>query len=153
MNLLYHVLFLVASSNAANALVPSGPYQTPAPTLIPRVDPPATTAPPTGYFMTTKYETIAGITQDHVTVEPVTIAIAFPTCIQTITPDINGYVPPGTCGALYSYYPSLAGAAITTGVFAILTGLHIWLAAKWKAVSITIWIFNIICWRIHFILS
>ncbi|RDL38767.1 uncharacterized protein BP5553_03107 [Venustampulla echinocandica] len=133
MNLLSHVLFLVASGTAANAFILSTPYRTPTPTLLPRDNSPSTTAAPTGYFMTTKYQTIDGVTQDHVTISPVTITLVIPTCIHTTTPDKNGYVPPGTCGALYNYYPSLVGATITAAVFGVLTGLHIWLAAKWKA--------------------
>ena len=40
------------------------------------------------------------------------------TCTQSIKPDKNGYVPPGSCGALWNYYPSF-GAAI---LFSVLFG-------------------------------
>jgi hypothetical protein len=63
-----------------------------------------------------------------------TIEIKLPsaTCIQTITPDKNGYVPPGTCHALYNYYPSF-GAAITTSViFGILLAGHVVEASLYK---------------------
>lgn len=57
-----------------------------------------------------------------------TIDIVIPTCIRTITPDANGYLPPGTCGALYNYYPSFVAALVTTVLFAVLTIVHVWQA-------------------------
>ena len=86
-------------------------------------------------FITTKYITIAGQTNDHVTIAPQTITLALPTCSQTITPDKNGYVPPGTCGALYDYYPSFAAAVVFAILFGMLTVAHIAQAAVFKKVS------------------
>lgn len=83
---------------------------------------------PDGYFITTQHITIEGVTNDHVTVAGQTIDIAIPTCIQTITPDANGYVPPGTCGAIWDYYPNFPAALIFACIFGILTMVHLWQA-------------------------
>jgi hypothetical protein len=48
-------------------------------------------------------------------------------CI-TAVPDSNGYVPPSSCNALYSYNPSFAAAVAFTVLFAIVTVAHIVLA-------------------------
>ncbi|MCJ1391639.1 hypothetical protein MMC18_004504 [Xylographa bjoerkii] len=55
-----------------------------------------------------------------------------PTCVQTITPDANGYVPPGTCNALYKFYPSFAAALVFSILFGAATLLHIGQAAAHK---------------------
>jgi hypothetical protein len=86
-------------------------------------------------FMTVDHITIPGVTNDHVTLAPQTISITIPTCIQTITPDKNGYVPPGTCNALYNYYPSFVAALIFSCFFGMLTVAHIWQAAYFKTVQ------------------
>ncbi|KAH8654069.1 RTA1 like protein-domain-containing protein [Tricladium varicosporioides] len=85
------------------------------------------------YFTSTILDVIPGVTNDHVTIPANTITILIPTCSKTIVPDSNGYVPPGTCGALYDYYPSFAAAIVFSLLFGALTIAHIWLAAKWKA--------------------
>ena len=87
------------------------------------------------YFLTTDYVTIPGVTNAHVTIPAKTIDIVIPTCIHTITPDKNGYVPPGTCGALYDYYPSFTAAVIVAVLFGILTVVHITQAAVYRKVS------------------
>lgn len=63
-----------------------------------------------------------------------TIKIKLPsaTCTQTITPDKNGYVPPGTCHALYKYYPSFGAAIATSVIFGILLAGHILEASLYK---------------------
>ncbi|KAK2037404.1 RTA1 domain-containing protein [Colletotrichum somersetense] len=71
----------------------------------------------------------------HVNIPAKTIDIAIPTCIQTIKPDSNGYVPPGECGAIWNYYPSFIAAVVFTGLFALLTVIHIWQAARHKKQS------------------
>lgn len=99
---------------------------------------PSPTAPPTNtaeYYLSTKLVTIPGFTNDHATKEAQTITIAIPTCSKTITPDKNGYVPPGSCGALYRYYPSFAAALAASIAFGSLTIAHTILAAKYKTVS------------------
>jgi hypothetical protein len=55
-----------------------------------------------------------------------------PTCTRTITPDKNGYLPPGTCEALYNFYPSFAAAAVMATVFGILTAAHLIQASIFK---------------------
>jgi hypothetical protein len=96
---------------------------------------PSPTAAPTGVFITTKYNIIPGVTNDYVTIPEKTIAIAIPTCIQTIIPDNNGFVPPGTCGSLYDYYPSFVAAVVTSVLFGVLTFAHIVQAVKLKKVN------------------
>ncbi|MCJ1385194.1 hypothetical protein MMC17_008315 [Xylographa soralifera] len=68
------------------------------------------------------------------TITPISLDLHLPTptCIQTITPDANGYVPPGTCNALYKYYPSFAAAVIFSALFGAVTILHIGQAAAHK---------------------
>jgi hypothetical protein len=108
-------------------------------TLTPRATTSSATATSTSgiEFITTEYITIAGQTNEHVTLAPQTITLALPTCIQTITPDKNGFVPPGTCGALYDYYPSFAAAVIFAVLFGMLTVAHIAQAAVFKKVGFT----------------
>ncbi|KAK2026641.1 RTA1 domain-containing protein [Colletotrichum zoysiae] len=105
----------------------------------------ASSAIPTGVFITTKHITIPGVTNSHVNIPAKTIDIAIPTCIQTIKPDSNGYVPPGECGAIWNYYPSFVAAVVFTGLFALLTAVHIWQAARhkkrwcWVIIMASIW--------------
>ncbi|KAF4622763.1 hypothetical protein G7Y89_g14262 [Cudoniella acicularis] len=140
MNLLQFLLFTGWGVNAliATPYPTSTVFSTPTSTLHPRDDTssPVPTASPAQtdiYFSTTSLIIIPGVTNDHVTIPAKTITLVLPTCSQTITPDANGYVPPGTCGALYSYYPSFVAAVITTILFGCLSVAHIFLAAKWKA--------------------
>ena len=128
------ILCILAASGAA-AIAPL-PSKTPAPTLFHRDEVSATPSPaPTGNFISTQFITLPGETNAYYTRPEKTITLALPTCAQTIKPDKNGYVPPGSCGAYFAYYPSFAAAIVTTIIFGILTGIHIFLAAKWKAVS------------------
>ncbi|GJC77271.1 putative lipid transporter atnI [Colletotrichum liriopes] len=100
---------------------------------------------PTGDFITTKHITIPGVTNSHVNIPAKTIDIAIPTCVQTIEPDANGYVPPGECGAIWNYYPSFVAALVFAVLFGLLTAVHIWQAAKhkkrwcWVIIMASIW--------------
>lgn len=85
-------------------------------------------------FTTTILNIIPGKTDSYVTIHPQTIAIAIPTCHQTITPDHNGYVPPGTCGAIWTYYPAFKAAVAFAVMFALLLGVHLWQAIIYKKV-------------------
>lgn len=85
-------------------------------------------------FTTTILNIIPGRTDSYVTIHPQTIAIAIPTCHQTITPDHNGYVPPGTCGAIWTYYPAFKAAVAFGVIFALLLGVHLWQAIIYKKV-------------------
>lgn len=49
-------------------------------------------------------------------------------------PDENGYLPPGTCNALYDYYPSSTSAVAFAGIFGVLTLIHIIQALFYKKV-------------------
>ncbi|KAK1857219.1 rta1 domain protein, partial [Colletotrichum chrysophilum] len=133
MSLTWIILALAASA----AALPSGPSPTPTNTqLLQRsvITSSTVSAVPTGDFITTKFITIPGVTDSHVTVPAKTITLALPTCVQTIEPDANGYVPPGSCGALWNYYPSFAAAIAFAVVFGVLTAVHIWQAARYKKV-------------------
>ncbi|KAI1453007.1 RTA1 like protein-domain-containing protein [Annulohypoxylon moriforme] len=77
-------------------------------------------------FLTTKHVTIDGFTNAHATNPAKTIDIVIPTCIQTIVPDANGYLPPGTCHALWDYYPSFSAAMVFTFLFGLLTIAHLY---------------------------
>ena len=132
--MLFPSIILLASTvfTATHALAPS---TTPATTfktstLIPALQsrdavPTAPTTTSAIYFLTTNYITIAGVTEPHVTLPAQTITIAVPTCIQTLTPDKNGYLPPGTCNALYDYYPSLSAALVFAIIFGVLALAHV----------------------------
>ncbi|KAJ7585078.1 RTA1 domain-containing protein [Mycena floridula] len=91
------------------------------------------TSAPTGVFLTTEFITIAGHTDAHATVAGQTITLVLPTCVMTEIPDKNGFVPPGTCHALYDYYPSFAAAVLFSILFGAVSVLHIVQAAKYKA--------------------
>ncbi|KAK2061766.1 RTA1 domain-containing protein [Colletotrichum caudatum] len=143
------VILAMAASTFALA---SSPGPSPMPTLLGsierRQDIPissASSAIPTGVFITTKHITIPGVTNSHVNIPAKTIDIALPTCIQTIKPDSNGYVPPGECGAIWNYYPNFVAAVVFTGLFALLTAVHIWQAARhkkrwcWVIIMASIW--------------
>lgn len=140
--MLFHRLILLTSTviTVTNALVLSTTTTptsfTAAPTILQRD---ATTTASTAstspvYFLTTSYVTIAGVTNAYATNPAKTISFAVPTCIQTLTPDENGYLPPGTCNALYDYYPSFTSALAFTASFGILTLVHIIQAFFYKKV-------------------
>ncbi|EPE27950.1 RTA1-containing protein [Glarea lozoyensis ATCC 20868] len=128
------LLVLAIATAGASAIVPL-PSKTPVPTLVHRdeLSTTSSTPLPTGDFIGTQFITLPGETNAYFTRPAETITLAIPTCIQTIVPDKNGYVPPGTCGSNFAYYPSFSAAIATTVIFGILTGVHIFLAAKWKA--------------------
>ncbi|KAJ1322965.1 RTA1 domain-containing protein [Microdochium nivale] len=92
------------------------------------VSPSSPTPPPTGTFYVTSHITITGFTSPHATLPGKTIELVLPTCVQTIAPDpADGYLPPGTCGALYKYRPSLAAALAAAIVFGLITAAQAWM--------------------------
>ncbi|KAM0495436.1 hypothetical protein ACHAP8_008026 [Fusarium lateritium] len=126
------ILYLLTSAVTASP----APTQTkPQITIAPRQ--PSTTEAPQGWFTTTKnIATIGGTTDQYYTIPAQTIQIVIPTCVQTYEPDENGYLPPGTCNAHWNYYPNFSTAAVFAVLFAILTGAHIWQAARYKKIFI-----------------
>ena len=142
MLLIRFTLLAAVLETGAFALAVSTAFSAPTPTLAPRETATGTTTSAIE-FMTTNYITIPGITNDHVTLSPQTISIAVPTCIQTITPDKNGYVSPGTCHALYDYYPSFTAALAFSVIFGMLTIAHIAQAALFKTVASSLHALNI----------
>ncbi|KAK1687431.1 RTA1 domain-containing protein [Colletotrichum godetiae] len=140
---------MLAAAITAVAL-PSGPSPTPTlPGSLPErqdtATSSATSSSPTGDFIATQHITIPGVTNSYVTVPAKTIDIAIPTCVQTIEPDANGYIPSGECGAIWNYYPSFTAAAVFAALFGVLTVVHIWQAAKhkkrwcWVIIMASIW--------------
>ncbi|KAI0894540.1 RTA1 like protein-domain-containing protein [Annulohypoxylon nitens] len=83
-------------------------------------------------FLTTEHVTIDGFTNAHATNPAKTIDIVIPTCIQTIEPDVNGYLPPGTCHALWDYYPSFSAALAFAILFGLLTMAHLYQSIVYK---------------------
>ncbi|KAJ4269813.1 hypothetical protein NW762_001482 [Fusarium torreyae] len=129
-NILALLLYLLSGSVSAVALPPA-PTQTHQITLAAREA--SATAAPEGWFTTTKnIATIGGTTDKYVTIPAKTISIVIPTCVQTLEPDENGYLPPGTCNANWNYYPSFAAAVAFAILFAALTAVHVWQAARYK---------------------
>ncbi|KAI1626474.1 RTA1 domain protein [Exophiala viscosa] len=69
------------------------------------------------------------------------------TCVQTITPDKNGYVPPGSCGALWDYNPSFGAAIVFSVLFGMLLIAHLAQAIAyrkgfcWVIVMASLWEF------------
>ncbi|RYP48180.1 hypothetical protein DL768_005880 [Monosporascus sp. mg162] len=112
-------------------------FPTPTTTLqhaIRQVSSTVTSAPTTSpvYFLASQYVTVPGVTNEHVTVPDKTITMILPTCIQTTEPDANGYLPPGTCHAIWNYYPSFSGSLIFLLLFGLLTIAHVYQAAIYK---------------------
>ncbi|KAF6803097.1 RTA1 domain-containing protein [Colletotrichum sojae] len=143
-----HFLLITLALTTSAMAMPAVPSPTPTLTnhLHERQDVSSTAAPaPTGDFITTQHVTIPGMTNSYVTLPAKTIDIAIPTCVQTTEPDANGYVPPGSCGALWNYYPSFAAAMVFAVLFGILTAVHIWQAAMhkkrwcWVIIMASIW--------------
>ncbi|KAM0260875.1 hypothetical protein ACHAPA_010091 [Fusarium lateritium] len=124
-------LIVYLLSGASLATAQPAPTQTHQITLAARE--PTTTAAPVGWFTTTKnIATIGGTTEEYFTLPATTIQIVIPTCIQTHEPDENGFLPPGTCNANWNYYPSFSAAAALAVLFAVLTAVHVWQAARYK---------------------
>ncbi|KAJ7735329.1 RTA1 like protein-domain-containing protein [Mycena metata] len=123
------VIALVGCVSMASALVVRTADASPTATAV---STPTPTAFPTGEFLTTKFLTVAGHTDAHATVPGHTITLVLPTCIQTEIPDKNGFVPPGTCHALYDFYPSFAAAVLFSVLFGVVMALHIAQAVKYK---------------------
>jgi len=136
-----HLFQALMALQAILTVTSAMPAQTPAPQII-RRDPvvaspsPSPTAGPADVnsITTTQHITINGVTNAYVTNPGQTIDLVLPTCVQTITPDANGYVPPGTCGAIWAYYPNFNAAVVFAVLFAGLTGVHIFQAARTKKV-------------------
>ena len=92
----------------------------------------ATTSPV--WFYTTSFVTLTGVTGEHVTVPEKTVTLVLPTCIQTAEPDSNGFLPPGSCNAIWNYYPSFSGSLTFMSLFGLLALAHIIQAIRFKKV-------------------
>ncbi|PVH74825.1 hypothetical protein DL98DRAFT_551951 [Cadophora sp. DSE1049] len=71
-------------------------------------------------------------THSKFSLKSLSLNLPTPTCVQTIIPDKNGFVPPGTCNALWNYYPSFVAAIVTAGIFGAITLVHIGEAIYFK---------------------
>ncbi|MCJ1291596.1 hypothetical protein MMC34_003141 [Xylographa carneopallida] len=134
MKLLYFgVLVLSICATASLAFSPTTPTNPP---LQPRVSiisiPPVSIPPITFTPITINPPSIPHISIPTITLHSLTLHLPTPTCIPTITPDANGYVPPGTYHALYKYYPSFAAALVFSTLFGATTLLHIGQAVSHK---------------------
>ncbi|KAI1341249.1 RTA1 like protein-domain-containing protein [Xylariaceae sp. FL0016] len=96
-------------------------------------------------FISTEHVTIVGVTNAYVTNPGRTIDIAIPTCVQTLVPDANGHLPPGTCNAIWDYYPSFGAALAFAVLFAALSGAHVFQAVRlrkgfcWVIIMASVW--------------
>lgn len=135
--LLLHVLFTTTTLALAipSTTTPSPP---PSQTLLAREDTTTVLPSPTlaadGTFLTTEHIILDGVTNSHLTIPAKTINIVRPTCIQTLTPDENGHLPPGTCNAIWNYYPSFNAAVVFAVLFALVMAVHVWQAVRYKKV-------------------
>jgi hypothetical protein len=140
--LLLHLLF---TTTALALAIPS--TTAPSQTLIARDATtllPSSTPAPDGTFLTTEHIILDGVTNAHVTIPAKTVNIVRPTCIQTLTPDKNGHLPPGTCNAIWNYYPSFNAAVVFAVLFALVTGVHVWQAVRYKKVRMSFLLYNAI---------
>ncbi|KAL4902741.1 RTA1 like protein-domain-containing protein [Aspergillus multicolor] len=134
------MLFIFLLISAAAVLAVPAPAPAPAPTPAPTAPPLATIAARDDYApdLTLDLPTIS--------IKPFTLSLDLPsstfslsldlptnTCTPTVTPDSNGYVPPGNCNALYSYYPSFAAAVAFSVLFGVLLIAHFVQATIYKA--------------------
>ncbi|KAJ6579164.1 RTA1 domain-containing protein [Mycena vulgaris] len=142
------VALVVGFISTTSALVVRTDAAGPTSTAPSTTSTPTTTAVPTGVFFTTEFITIGGHTDAHATVAGQTITLVLPTCVMTEIPDKNGYVPPGTCHALYNFYPSFAAAVLFSVLFGAVTVLHIVQAVKhkttfcWVLIMACLWEFS-----------
>jgi hypothetical protein len=111
----------IVTSQAVTTFLPT---QSPAPLLIPRTFVPPTHAAPS-----------------HGDGAHATGPSA--TCIPTIVPEKNGYVPPGSCNANYNYYPSFGAAVAAETIFAILTIVQISQAIYYRKVCLHVQITSV----------
>ena len=133
---LHHTLLLSCLVSLGLAIPAPTAAPTPTSALISQAASEPTKAPaPASYFTTTSHIIIPGQTKEHVTIPDKTIDITIPTCIRTLEPDENGYLPPGTCDSIYPYYPSFGAALAAAIFFGGLTIAHITQAAWTKKVG------------------
>lgn len=110
--------------------------QAPVPTALHAVTHPPISTLVTTLVPRTKFITLDPITLPDETIGAKTITLDIPECSPTITPDSNGYVPPGSCNAQYNYYPSFAAALVAAIFFGVITFVHIAEGIKYKKVSL-----------------
>ncbi|MCJ1357595.1 MAG: hypothetical protein MMC33_007591 [Icmadophila ericetorum] len=120
------IFLLSATTTLATSPVP--PTTTAPPSLQARVSIPPVSITPITIRPHTPYVPIHP-THTQISLD---LHLPTPTCIQTIVPDKNGFVPPGTCSALYEFYPSFGAALLFSILFGALTIAHIAQAVHYK---------------------
>ncbi|ETN41095.1 uncharacterized protein HMPREF1541_03030 [Cyphellophora europaea CBS 101466] len=122
----FFALLLATSSGFAAAF----PTQTaiPSQALVPGPD------PTPALELRAAAPSFTGVSITPVSIKSFSLSLDLPssTCTQTIEPDRNGYVPPGTCGALWAYYPSFAAAVAFAVLFGALLIAHLGQAILYK---------------------
>jgi hypothetical protein len=124
--------FLTFSLWGAGLLVAALPTQTALPQHIPVSSPLPTPTPLLALRAAAPSFTGVHITPFSLSRVSVSLHLPSSTCTQTIKPDKNGYVPPGTCGALWEYYPSFGAAILFSVIFGMLLIAHIAQAIHYK---------------------
>lgn len=128
---------LLLFTTTALALALPSPTPTQPPTTLGRRSPEQTTDAVVSYFVTTQSIIVDGVTNSHVTLPGKTIELTRTTCSQTAVPDRNGHVPPGSCNAIWDYYPSFVAAVVFVVVFGALMAVHVWQAVSYKKVRVS----------------
>ncbi|RDW67217.1 uncharacterized protein DSM5745_09083 [Aspergillus mulundensis] len=128
-------LLLLISAIGALAVPAPGPAPTPAPTASLTTNTARDYAPDLTLDLPTI--SIEPFTLSSLNLPSTTFSLSLDlptnTCTPTVTPDSNGYVPPGNCNALYAYYPSFAAAVAFSVLFGILLIAHFMQATIYKA--------------------
>ncbi|EXJ85588.1 hypothetical protein A1O1_05953 [Capronia coronata CBS 617.96] len=111
----------------AGLLVAALPAQTALPEQLPAATPSPTPTPTATLELRAAAASFTGVHITPYSYSHVSLSLDLPssTCTQTIKPDKNGYVPPGTCGSLYEYYPSFGAAIVFSVLFGILFIAHL----------------------------
>ncbi|ODA75837.1 hypothetical protein RJ55_08659 [Drechmeria coniospora] len=103
---------------------------------IPQVSIPKVVIPPVS---------IPPVSIKPVSIPPLSLDLPTPTCTPTMQPGKDGYLPPGTCGALWNYFPSFAAAVAFAVLFAVLLVAHVGQALhhrsafSWVIVMAALW--------------
>lgn len=80
-----------------------------------------------------------------VSIPPLSLDLPAPICTPTIAPGKDGYLPPGSCGALWNYFPSFVAAVAFSALFGVLFIAHLGQALHhrtvfaWVIIMATLW--------------
>ncbi|KAM4065470.1 RTA1 like protein [Hirsutella rhossiliensis] len=108
----------------------------PTPTLELRAAAPDVSIPPVS---------IPPVSIPPVSIPPLSLDLPTATCTPTIAPGKDGYLPPGSCGALWNYFPSFAAAVAFAVLFGVLLVAHLGQALQystgfaWVIIMASLW--------------